>query len=83
VAHSSVAVDLDETLDILGYFSSEISFNLVMLFDFISKPYHFVFSEILHPGILVNSRLLENLLAAASSYTEDIGKRNFQSFIPW
>ena len=63
MANSSVAGDLNESLDILRYFATQIAFYFVILLNNISESGDFFFGEISNPGCRVYFCLNYNLAA--------------------
>lgn len=61
VTQPLVAAQIHQSLDIHGYFSAKIAFNLVILVDDFPDTGYFRLSEIFSPGVAIYSGLGEYL----------------------
>ncbi len=83
MSKSPVGTDIHQSLDVGGRVSSEISLDLISLFDNISDANHLCLGELVHLGVLMDIRPFENFIGRSSSNTIDISEGDLHSFILW
>jgi hypothetical protein len=79
VSDSAIAVDFNHALDIKSYVTSEVTLNLVILFDLITELCYIVVGQILCAGIGIDTGLGENVISTLSADAVDIGESDLNS----
>jgi hypothetical protein len=62
MADASVAVDIDQPLDILADLASKIAFHVIVSVNECSQATYLVFSKVLDASIRIDARALQNLV---------------------
>ncbi len=62
MAKSPVGADIHQPLDVGGHISSEVSLHLIFLVNDIPDANHLCFGELVHFGVFVDVRLLEDFI---------------------
>jgi hypothetical protein len=81
VAHTTVAADLDQPLDVHGHFSAQITFHLESLGDIFTQQVYIRFRKVFHPDIGVNTSGSKNLLGAGGANAKDILNAYFHTLV--
>ena len=71
---AAVAVDLDHSLDVHTDFTTEVTLDVVVVFDLFTELCNLFFSKVLSAGIGVDSGYLEDLLSRGSADAVNIGQ---------
>ena len=71
---AAVAVDLDHSLDIHTDFTTEVTLDVVVVFDFLTELGYFLLGQILGAGIGIDTGYLEDLLGGGSANAVNIGQ---------
>jgi len=74
VTDAAVAVDLDHSLDIHTDFTTEVTLDVVVVFDFLTELGYFLLGQILGAGIGIDTGYLEDLLGGGSANAVNIGQ---------
>ena len=81
MAEAAVRADLDEALDVQGHFPAEVALHLVAAVDHLPQPVDLVLGEVPDPGVGVDVRLLEDLLARGEPDPVDIGEGDLHALL--
>ena len=81
MADAAEAVDLDEALNVLGDFTTEVTFNFDILVDKLAELRDFFFGEITDPSGGVDTRTFQDLLGGRATNTEDIGNTDLNPLV--
>ena len=81
MAHTTVAADLGQALDVKRGLTAEVAFHDVVVVDRFTQLCFFLIGEVLNSGVGVDSGYLQNLLCAGSADTVDISETDFYSLV--
>ncbi len=65
VTDTAVAVDLDKSLDVHRDLTAKVTFNRVVVFDFVTKLCDLVLGEILRAGIGIDAGICKDVLRSS------------------
>ena len=77
VAHSPVAADVDQPLDVHRHFFPEIAFDLLLFLDSLPDLVHFIFGKGLDLLVLVDLDPFKNLYGLGSPDAVNVGQADF------
>jgi hypothetical protein len=83
VAQALIAAYFHLPLDVLGYFSSQVSFYLQVLIDIAAQPHYLFIGQAAHLGIRIYLAVSQDNLAGGTADPEDVGEGNLHALIPW
>src|SRR4051794_14290058 len=81
MAQTAVRPDLDESLDVERDLATEIALDLVAPVDQLAEAVDLLLREIPHPGVRVDVRLRQDLLARRQADAEDVGQRDLHALL--
>ena len=81
MAQAAVRADLDETLDVERDLAPQVAFDLVAAVDQLAQPVDLLLGEVPHPGVRVDVRLGQDLLAGRQTDPEDVGERDLDALL--
>jgi hypothetical protein len=81
VPYPAVAVDFLQTLDIHGNLTAQISLDMIMRFDFLTKFRNIIVCQILGARIGVYTCRRKDFLGGAAADAINIGKGNFNPLL--
>ena len=80
MAHTTVALDLGQTLDVKRDVTAQVAFHLVVLFEFLTDLVHFVGGKIINVALPVHTGGAQDLQGRSTADAIDIGERNVHTF---
>jgi hypothetical protein len=83
VANSSVAVDLNEALNVLSHLASQVAFHYIFAVDDLADAIYLVVAEVTYACVGAHPCLLEYLPGAGLADAEDVAQRYFYAFFAW
>jgi hypothetical protein len=81
VAHATIAVDFDQTLDISAYLLAKLTLDRKVLVDELADAANFVVGEVSHLGFDRYVDLAADALGRRSAYAEDVAKRHLNALV--
>ena len=81
MAHTAVAADLSQTLDVQGHLAAQIALHGVALVNGLTELGLIGLRQVLHAGVGVDACLRQDVLCALSANTIDIGQTDLDSLI--
>jgi len=82
MADSSIAVDVNQALDVLGYFSAQLSLHSIFPGDELANPAHFALSQITDPCVRVHADALEGVVASGAPDPVDVRESDLNALVP-
>jgi hypothetical protein len=83
MTQSTVAGDIQQTLDIHLYFRTKGAFDLELIRNGITDGIQLIVIPLIHLLVQVNTRRSQDILSGSTANTVDIGKSDLPSFIFW
>jgi hypothetical protein len=81
MAQAAVRADLDETLDVERDLAPQVPFDLVAAVDQLAEPVDLLLGEVPYPGVRVDVRLRQDLLARRQTDPEDVGESDLDALL--
>src|SRR5207245_8042969 len=81
MAHTTIAANLDQPLDIHIHFAAQITFDSMFAINHLAQAVDFFFSQVLHPRIRADTCPLQDFAACCQANPEDIAQRYFHAFL--
>ena len=81
MSDSTIAIDLNKTLDIEGNLTTELTFYSVVVFDLVTKLCDLIICKILRTLIGIDAGLSKDVLGALKTDTVNIGKSDFYALL--
>ena len=81
MSDTTVAVDLDHSLDVKSYVTAEVTLYLVVSFDLITKLCYVCIGKILCTSVGIDSGCYEDIICALSANTVNIGEGDFNALV--
>jgi hypothetical protein len=79
VSLAAVAINFHHSLDVQTYFSSQIAFYNVVVFDAITKLGNICLSQVLNASVGVDAGRLQDFVGTASANTVDIAQTDLNT----
>ena len=80
---TAVAGDIKQTLDAHLHFRTQLSFNFELLRNCATDAVQFIIVPLVYFLASVNIELVKNVTGSRGTYTIDISKAYFTSFVFW
>ena len=81
VSDSAVAVDFNHSLYVKSDFSAKITFNLIMILNYITQICNLFFSKVLSTGIGIDTCCGKNFIRTCAAYTVNVGKGDLDALV--
>ena len=81
MSDSAIAVNFNQTLDVEVYLTTKLTFNLVVVFDLVTKLRDIVLCKVLCSGVGIDSGLCQNILGALQTDSVNVGKSDLNALV--
>jgi len=81
VSQATIGADLHKTLDVLAYLTTEVTLDLEVPVNILTKTNSLLFCEILDTGIRVDAGFLQNLGSGGQADTVDVSQANLNALL--
>jgi hypothetical protein len=83
VAKTAVASDFHQTLDVHGYFPTQVALDLEVLVQGFPEFADFILGQISDPGVRIDAGHFQHLLGQCRAYAINICQGSLNTFFPW
>jgi hypothetical protein len=80
VSESTIAADIHKPLDVAGNFTTEVAFNFVVLFKFLTDLIDFVDGKIINAASPINTGHIKDFQRGSTTYAIDVRKSDVRAF---
>ena len=81
-AETAIAADLHQPLDVHGNFAAQVAFDLQVVVDVVAQLADIILCQILHAGIGVDARGLDDVVGDVAANAVDIRQGDFDALLP-
>lgn len=83
MAHSPIAANFYQPLDVHLNFAAEITFDLECLGNIIAQEGYIVLAQVFHPNIRIDPGLFDDVSGSRGANPIDVLQPNFNPFVAW
>jgi hypothetical protein len=81
MADSSIAVDVNQALDVLGYLSAQLSLHSIVPGDELTNPAHFTLGQVADPCVRVHADAFEDVVASRAPDPMDVRESDLNALV--